>query len=509
MIRDFKACFTRSIVFLLLWHVYAFTTSCRNGPQKQEFEETAVPFVQHAYAIKDSASIVSAFRYIDSVRAVVPFVDIDLYAIYTFKHNCYLNDIQNPDSALKYADSMLAVIKRNSDYDWDGYKLVNAYNAKADAYYFKGNYKEAYAWYSRNKQQFNDDDSCLSGSYNFRIAMSLYKEERYDEAATYFKLSFAQQQACEITLPQLIRMQEILSNTGLCYYHSKKYDSARYYYTLAEEYITSHKNSFPHNEKAWQGAIAVIYGNTGRLQDEINKPDSAVIYFKKSISIDDTFSVNRYDMLTVRTYLANLYTKQKNYDEALDELNVIGATNETNTLPEIAYQYEEALWQYHKSTGNTSKAFEHIQRYIALKDSVSYNQKKALVNDLRKGMLETEQEYEKEIYEHDIEISRVTILALVSLTITTLLIIIWLVRVVFRRKKTIKEQHELLQKIAWLQSHEMRKPVATMKGLMHVFNKTNMADPNNTFIINSIEEQLDEMDNMIREINEKAKTGSP
>jgi tetratricopeptide (TPR) repeat protein len=263
MLRDYvNAINCKPIAYFLVLYVLCNCISCNSSKKPQTFEENIVPFIQNAYSIKDSAGIPVAFRYIDSIASHIPIADMDYYPIYTFKHNCYLNDLQNADSALLYADSMLAVIRRNSDFDWNDYKLVDASFAKADAYYMKGNYKEAYSWYSKNKAKYANSDPCISGSYNFRIAMSLYKEERYKESSQYFISSFSQQQHCDTTLPQLIRMQEILSNTGLCYFNLKMYDSAYYYYNNALNYIKLYSSIYPGKEKQWLGAKAVVYGNT-------------------------------------------------------------------------------------------------------------------------------------------------------------------------------------------------------------------------------------------------------
>jgi tetratricopeptide (TPR) repeat protein len=401
---------------------------------------------------------------------------------------------------------MLAVIRRNTDFDWNDYKLVDASFAKADAYYMKGNYKEAYAWYSKNKTKYADGDPCLSGSYNFRIAMSLYKEERFTESARSFITSFEQQQHCDTTLPQLIRMQEILSNTGLSYFNLKMYDSAVYYYNKALNYIDIYTNVYPDKEKQWLGAKAVVYGNIGKLFAAKRQNDSAKIYLMQSLAIDDSFSVNVSDMLTVRIALAKLHLTVEKDDSAKLVLDEIGKYIEKYNMPEVRSNYYNLLWHYYYMKGNNKAALETLVDYTLAKDSSYYKQKKALINDLSEGIHEAEAMYEKELYQQNMKISRITIIALVSVSITTLFIIIWLTRVVFKRKKTIKEQLLVMEEIAWLQSHEMRKPVATMKGLLHVYNQNDIVDPNNAFIIKSVEEQLDDMDKKINEINDKVRT---
>ncbi len=491
-----------AVCFLFICMFFTACSPATDNSNKELY--SIVPFVEKAYEIKDSLSVSAAFQYIDSIKANVPYQDIDAYPIYTFKHNCYLNDINNADSAMAYADSMLAVIERNSDYDWNDYKIADANNAKADAYYYKGNYNEAYKWYNKSKEKFTSTDSCLNGSYNFRIAMSQYKEERYEEAANYFKQSFAQQVGCASSLPQHIRMQEILSNVGLSYYRQKKYDSAMLYYAKAMEYIESNKSTYPNKQKSWHGARAVIYGNIGMLYADRNITDSAELYLKNSIMIDEVWSVNIADMLATRINLAKLYLHKKEYENVKEQADMISKKMNELNLPDIQYGLYDVLWQYNEATGNTKMAFHYLQQYTALKDSFFFSQKKALINDLNEGILENERQHEKALYVRNKRISRVTILALVFISITAVFTTIWLIRVVHKRKHKIKQQRNTLTEIAWLQSHEIRKPVATMMGLLHVFNKEDVNDPNNEFIITSMEEQLNDLDKMIRDINNKA-----
>jgi signal transduction histidine kinase len=208
-------------------------------------------------------------------------------------------------------------------------------------------------------------------------------------------------------------------------------------------------------------------------------------------------------MLTVRTTLAKLYLTKEKDDSAKLILDAVGKYIEKYNLPEIKSNYYNLLWHYYYMAGNEKAALETLVDYTLAKDSFFYTQKKALINDLSEGIHESESMYEKELFLQDRKISRITIIALISISITTLLIIIWLARTVFKRKKTINEQVQIMEEIAWLQSHEMRRPVATMLGLLHVYNQQDVTDPNNAFIIHSIEEQLNEMDTMINDINYK------
>lgn len=66
----------------------------------------------------------------------------------------------------------------------------------------------------------------------------------------------------------------------------------------------------------------------------------------------------------------------------------------------------------------------------------------------------------------------------------------------------IEQQNKKLKKIAWIQSHRMRSPVATILGLTEVFNYDDPADPMNAEILRSIKEQSELLDEMIHEVDD-------
>lgn len=67
----------------------------------------------------------------------------------------------------------------------------------------------------------------------------------------------------------------------------------------------------------------------------------------------------------------------------------------------------------------------------------------------------------------------------------------------------IQQQNQRLQDIAWIQSHKMRSPVATIMGLIQLFNCNDPNDPVNLKVLEGIKEAAKSLDMAISEINEK------
>lgn len=72
-----------------------------------------------------------------------------------------------------------------------------------------------------------------------------------------------------------------------------------------------------------------------------------------------------------------------------------------------------------------------------------------------------------------------------------------------RNQDNIKEQNKKLQEIASISSHEIRRPVATILGLVNLFDKKNMDSPLNREIIGHIDLTAQELDAVIHTIVEK------
>jgi len=72
-----------------------------------------------------------------------------------------------------------------------------------------------------------------------------------------------------------------------------------------------------------------------------------------------------------------------------------------------------------------------------------------------------------------------------------------------RNQDNIKEQNKRLQEIAAISSHEIRRPVATILGLVNLFDKKHLDSPMNREIIGHIDTTAQELDSVIHTIVEK------
>ena len=64
--------------------------------------------------------------------------------------------------------------------------------------------------------------------------------------------------------------------------------------------------------------------------------------------------------------------------------------------------------------------------------------------------------------------------------------------------RLIERQNEQLKKIAWVQSHEVRSPLATIKGLVQLFNSDDITAEDNIVILDGIMQAVNILDEVIK-----------
>jgi len=71
-------------------------------------------------------------------------------------------------------------------------------------------------------------------------------------------------------------------------------------------------------------------------------------------------------------------------------------------------------------------------------------------------------------------------------------------------QEQLNQQNLRLRNIAWYQSHLVRGPVASILGLVHIFNKENIHDPFNIEILDHLQRAAKQLDSAVQEIVKEA-----
>jgi tetratricopeptide (TPR) repeat protein len=412
-----------------------FCISCTSQPGVGEQQKNNNLIFQRYRNIKYTDGDRAALNYTDSLLKNSHWNDKMLFELYKIEFGIYLFSYQRYDSSMIYADSMMAILERNPNMPDYANLLAQTRSAKGDAYYYSGRFREAFNWYDLNS--YSDVEGAtpaFNAAHNFRIAMTMYRTERFAQAARYFKRSFVLYDSSGASnMEEYYRVQQVLNDIGLSYYKAGNYDSALVYYTTTLQYIHRHEKAYSNKRKMWDYAAAVVYDNLGSLYTNTNRPDSALHAFKTSLALSKEYPRDHFH---IHTKLAKLYTGQHQYDMAKAELDSANKILEEGSLqePNYMYDYQQAAWLYYNNTGNYQKASLHLHAYQQLKDTFFVKQKDALIEELY-SLGEKEAKQRAEIVRKNEKLRTQTKLTLLFICISALLAGGGLVRLLMKQNR--------------------------------------------------------------------------
>lgn len=69
------------------------------------------------------------------------------------------------------------------------------------------------------------------------------------------------------------------------------------------------------------------------------------------------------------------------------------------------------------------------------------------------------------------------------------------------KHEELLKRNEKLKDYAYITSHKLRKPLANILGLVQLFNKNDLDDPENKIVIEKMVNQAEELDEVVRSVN--------
>lgn len=342
-------------------------------------------------SLRDKADIVAgnhhhieAIKFLDSVYKKHRKHNIaDKFEYYYFLQDRYRN-LEDFNRSELYIDSMFWLIETTGSTERMASQYAKANILRADILFAEADYSKAYEYYYRAKKLAEKStDVCVLGYYNYRVALVLYASEKYEQAIDNFKEAFTQMNTCSDYISYYYRLQEILDNIGLSYYNLNKPDSALVYYKKAIDYIKQGEASYDHSkEDLFNKALAVVYGNTGSVYMVKGEYKQAEELFNKSILINSQIGYDNIDAQYTRIKLAQIYLNKNDLKEAYAILSTVKKTQDTLPSMNVNLRWQNVMWQYWDKSGDRKNAFDYLLRYNFLKDSINSSKKKALRMDI-------------------------------------------------------------------------------------------------------------------------------
>ena len=469
----------------------SFLASCTGGIKKNEASDIddIRAFLNLAASRRASDESVGQIYYIDSAlqgkRLSVPHQ----IRVYEFKAGIYTNQLNDPAKAGEIADSMIALVESNDIDKYQAeYALANF--CKGDALFSLKKYNEAYTHYYHARMVGKTSlDSCTLSEYSFRLALILFRQARYAEAADGFRSSLSENSACYFDFPRYYRIQQVLNNIGLSFSRAGNSDSALVYYQKAIDYIGQHRHRFSDREYLHNIALAVVYGNMADIHKLTGDVSSAKRLLKRSIAINSQQGHDNQDAELSQVKLAEIYSKEGHIDSMRNVLSALQAGLDTVKNPRAEMDWNRLMWWYHNKQNDHAKAYNHLTAFTVLRDSLEKEAERLKVADLSQQIGLLEKQYEIQALQKDNELKNVYLWVFILLCILAAVIVFLIFRNLKKSKKNVAllqslntqvndQKLKLEQAIAALEgknrqqerilravAHDLRGPVATISML--------------------------------------------
>ncbi len=452
-----------------------FSCTSRRGGGADD-NKRALGVYETANKLFNEGKIKQSLRYIDSAYGNLRIrTTYAQYLGYSFKSLFYFHE-SDLDASLRYEDSALDMMKDAELRHSYPQEYVHALLEKGHILSAQHNYDKAHDYYVNAIEQARElVSSCSLNEYYYLVAMALYREKQFPEAAGYFKDAFIAAQTCSTVEWPYQRMQELLDNIALCYTQRARSDSAVYYYDSCVSFINKHEQNFG-NKKSADEARSVAYENKAMTLVMSGKLDGAEDLLKQSIHINEQPGYDKQRAQSGRIKLAAFYSEQKNYAKAYSAIMYVSAS--LDTLPNIyvALEKEDLLWHYYKGTGQFEKALATYQAFVHHNDSVEAAGRQHGQTDILHDLREKEQQYKIQLLQKDNHFHRTMLMVAIAFGLMALVITILIFRnyrktlkserLLAARNEEILKQKTALQKsnlekdrILSIVTHDLRNPI--------------------------------------------------
>ena len=437
---------------LLYFSLLIFLWSCSHTgskiPVSTPLFDSVIVAAEHIY---DSGGKLNALYYVRNQHQHAKNLNIeDELNYYTYVNTIYMKDIQDYDKSIELADSMIHLLEKSGQIDNMPIRHIQALNTKADALNAKGLYNEAYKTYFRAKVLANANEyPCSISVFSYNMGMVLYKQQKFTDAAGYFKQSYSEALSCVDNFAYFYRRQEILDNIGLSYGKAGQYDSAIVYYKKCLTYINNNYNKYPHkNTNVYEAAEAVVYGNLADIYQAKGNLDSAVSLLNKSINVNLQKGYTNSDAEIDQIKLANIYLGQNNTTALRQLLNNINA--ELDTIPNkyVEMQWNNLMYQYLTVQKDSLIACKYAVAYIKQNDSFQAANKLLMASDIAGTMKSLERQHELSLLEKEKEKKDIYLVIVAVIAAMAILVILLILRYSARAAKDVKKFKELNNEIS-------------------------------------------------------------
>lgn len=384
---------------------------------------------------------------------------LDSCYYYSFWQRLYKDIDVNYDKALSYNDTINLVLVRNNAIDKYAYMAALVNYWRGDMLFQIGDYKGAYDAYFTGKEIAQKEyNPCELGNFYYRLAMVLYKQERYEQSVAQFKECIELSKTCKNLFKFNYRIQEVYDNIGLCFFHQKKNDSALKYYQKALDFIENEvQEPTPFQDTLYEIARGVIYGNMGSVYETMQLDSYAVIYYKKNISINKVSNREIKDAIKTQIKLASLYLRnheQLKFWYAIDECRALL----NKFYDPVCMETYLSLMANHLLDRDSVMALQFFLKAKKLNDSLQVVEKNIKAIDLNAHINELVKEHKMEELQQRYN-QKIVFLTIASVVAALAIIGVFLIAFYMKRLKSFIKLHSELNDKMSLQKQALENTI--------------------------------------------------
>lgn len=348
-----------------------FLSSCWDG----QSTENRLIYLENSYRQADSLKnatpqVADIKQFLDSVYTqLIEPTTAERYKKYQYLQNFY------PNLSSVYTDSILLLLKSKAyDKQWASIYGM-ALLAKGDDLFRQKEYEKAFGYYYQGKLLKQDvPDACYFGSvYSGRMGGIKYDQGKYQQAVVYFKESVREILSCtpvfDFNTFSHYLMQ--LNNTGLSYQRLKNPDSTFYYFDRAIDLAEEKESLFPGHTDEIENIKALLYGNMSAAYILCGDTTTAKQMLIKDITISTRQGTNPGSAQNALASLIELYLQTGDSKSTEKALSKLRGWLDATAYPKPELQWRKLRWKFLDQTGQTAEAYESLQSYITLRDSLA------------------------------------------------------------------------------------------------------------------------------------------
>ena len=409
--------------------------------------DTAIVQAERQY---DAGNKAEALQFIRKKYATMRDLSIeDRLNYYAYVNSLIMKDVRDYDRSIEIADSMITLIEKWGGKEALPTRRIQALEIKADAMSEKGLYNEAYKTYFSAKVLASaNQDPCALGMYSYHMAMVLFRQQKFSDAAGFFKQSYSEMLTCVENFTYFYRKQELLDNIGLSYSKAGNYDSALIYFERSLDYIAANNGKYPSKSASvFESASAVVLGNMADVYAARGQYDTAVSLLNRSISTNLKKSYTNSDAEVDQVKLAKIFRIQNRREDLSRVLAEIRA--ELDSLPNkmVEREWNNLMYLYHGAVGDSLIACRYASNYIKLNDSIQLSLKSLMSSDVEGTIKSLERQHELSLLEKEHEKKNIYLLIVLAIAVAAVAIVLMVMRNASRAARDLKKLKELNNEI--------------------------------------------------------------